>query len=442
MPNFSDPAITQASNIAQQAQANATAQAKAAASGAANAATGMVTEAASKAAASVESAIAQATSAVSSAVSQASSAISSVTGALSSLTSAAQSALSSALGGLATGSGTTPFALPTFLSKPDATIGVKDVYGVTNNAVENLAEIAGSGLSSALTSAVQGTGGLDSALSALTQNADGSLSVDPAALTDRIKDALGGSTAALNRVGDSVLSTATNAASGPTSALMTTFDSTISNATNSFSAANIEDAKGLFSAINQLTNNSQMAQYFDVGAEASLLTGLFQEAVNLGLPEAITVLSNNANSTAAANQALKNITNTALSTGDLTTVNLLVDQLGSGQILAIQPQAAAIVLQGYTMPKGTASSQYSATGTALLNALNALDPAWSTTQRGDGSVSDLSCFSRMSNDARTVLQAEGTYAVPILIASRYPHEPWLTTIAEMYPLSPLVFRIH
>lgn len=437
MPNFSDPAINQASNIVQQAQNQATAQAKAAASNAMNAATGIVTEAASKAAATVESAVQQATSAVS----QITNAASSASSLASSITSAAQNALSSVLGGLATSAGSTPFALPTFLSKPDATIGVKDVYGVVNSAVENLADIPGMAQSKELTNAIQGAGGLESAVAALTQNSNGSLSLDTAGLTSRIKDALGGSTAALGRLGDTATSAATSGLNGPTGALMSTFESTIASTSNSFSTTNITDAKGLFDTVNQLTNNSQMAQYFDVGAEASLLTGLFQEAVNLQLPEAITVLADNANSTVAANQALKNVTTGALSSGNLSTVNLVIDQLGTNQVLSIAPQAAAMITQSYTLPKGTNSSQLAAAGTTLINTLNRVDPKWMTVERNNDTVSSLNCFEQMSADTRKVLMAEGTYVIPILIAGTYPKQSFLETIGEMYPLSPLVFKL-
>lgn len=428
MSNFKDKAITKARAVADKAKDKALDKAKSTLSSQIDKVKSKATETLAKSVTNLESKLKDGVSNVSTMLSS---------GATEMISGAAADAASVVIGELATGSQNTPFAKPAFLGKALDVVGVKDVYGLDNAGVLNLAEIPNVLANKKLTDAAKGLGGLKDSLSSIVKNKDGSFGLNAKALTDRVKDVLGGSQGALSKLGDSVKSGLSAAVGGAVGGLMSKFEGKIGDVVQNFSTVNVSDAKGLFNSINQLTKNSSLAQMFDVGAESQLLTGLFKEAIDLKMPAAIETLVTNAGSSTAAMAALKNVAQHALLSGSVNVVGKLTEQLGANQILALAPQATSQLLANYKLDKPAKQSELPALSAEFLGVLSALDPAWHQASRGGESVSNLQSFSHMSADARRVLEASGQFETELLIAGQYPTQSMKESIGEMYPLSPV-----
>lgn len=345
--------------------------------------------------------------------------------------------------GLMSSNKSTKFADPVFQGKSVDAIGTVDVYGIKDNAVKNLAEIPNKAVSKLISIAAKGLSGLTNDLPSILKNKDGSFSLSADGLKDRVKDVLNGSQAALSRLGSSIQNDVSRALNGATNALMDKFEGKIGDTVQRFTTISAPDAKGLFASINELTKKSDLAQFFDTGAEAKLLTGLFDEAIRLRVPEAINVLVENSygstenTNSVASNMALKNVTVKAMESGDMDVAKLLAEKLGSNQILAIEPKSAVKLLANFSLATPTPQNQLEDMAAKLKETLGKIDPNWMTSTRGSVEVFNIDAFSTMSGDARRVLETDPVLRDHINIASYFPAQSFTQVITDMYPLCPL-----
>jgi len=194
----------------------------------------------------------------------------------------------------------------------------------------------------------------------------------------------------------------------------------------------------LLNTLNRLTSSSDIAHLFDVGAEASLLTSLFQESIALRLPDAVSALVTNADSNTAVSQALRNVLTTALTSGDIATTNTFADLMGSNQILAMLPNAASAILSNYAIRGQLPQSGLASEATALLALLTKVDPNWDSQLRGSTEIPNLAAFYDMSDDAKRVLETQPDYREMIQLGSFYGPESYMDSVTAKYPMCPVV----
>lgn len=425
MSNFLDPAINKAKGVLASAADKAKDQAKRELANQIDSVKNIAAQAASKALAKVQSKIRDG--------------VSGITSSFGGSSSAAASVGSVIVGEIAAASQTSLFAKPAFTGTGLDAVAVQDVYAIKgDDKVINKAAIFDKATASLVNQALKGVGDLKKDLSSLVSNKDGSFSLSPEGLKDRLKDVLSGSNAAVDRLGDSITKTATGAVQGATQALMDRFSGTIDSAVSNFSTKNISDARGLFNSINELTRNPDMAKLMDLGAETRLLTGVFKEAIDLRVPKAIEVLIDG--DTVAIKQALKNITSNAMESGDMVTAKLLADKLGSNQILALEPRAVEKLLSGFTLPQGTKQNELSDLGVTLKSTLVSINQKWNITSRAGGNIFNLEAMTSMSEDAKRVLETDPTLIDQIYIAGFYSRQSYNESIDEKYPLCRTGFR--
>jgi hypothetical protein len=322
-----------------------------------------------------------------------------------------------------------------FKSGPKDELLAVDVFGISDTNVLNSITGKMTGFASDMLESFRKNGGGITDLTSLIRDAaNGSLSLNADALKDRVLSSMGGTSNILRTVSDGLQNTLTQGFGIPPE-VYSQITATVAGVTTNFNAGNVKDASGIFSLVNQITGQKDLAQFFDVGAEANMLSGLFREAISLGIPGAIDALVTNAKSDKAADYALRANIQVAVGMADLDTTNLMVDTLGLNRVIADVPSAATLLLANYRIPAGTPNEGLDAELTKLLSTLDKLQPGWATYDRNGTAVSDLSLYTFASQDARKLMDRDPTHRINALVASTYKPVSMVEEAKHMYPLA-------
>lgn len=272
-------------------------------------------------------------------------------------------------------------------------------------------------------------------VSSLFGSGSGGFSFDAAALTNRVVESLGGSQGMLRNLSSELTTNLTQGVNIDSSIYDQVLGS-INGTLSTFTTNSFGDARGIFDLVNQITGQSNLAQFFDVGAEANLLSGIFNEAIQLGVPMAIEALLDAADSSYAADQALRANIPTVIAYSDLSTATTLIDRLGVNQVIADAPAMAQELLSTYKMPQGTTSAQYATRYSELKSVLDTIQPGWGHVDRNGTSIVDLGMFANASPDAIIILGTQVEWSAALKIAGLYTPARNLVEVGrKMYPLA-------
>lgn len=275
-------------------------------------------------------------------------------------------------------------------------------------------------------------GGSNPIQSAISQLSSGGWGVDKDTLTSRVVDALGGKTGLVNNLTPDLKSSITSTVGLPSS-LSSQIAVVVNGVTQSLQTSQLDNAKDLISLVGEVTKSPQLASLFDSGAEATLMTGLLNEAIQQKMPGAVDLLIEKARDPEIAKIALTQNIPLALVSGDLSIIATLVQTLGAGPILKQVPNAVAIILSNYRLPSGATATVVEQQRTLLLAVLDSIDPSWDEAKRGTATVTNLTPFVSLSGDTKRVLGAMDPYATIIAIAASYPQASFLTQVKSLYP---------
>lgn len=323
-----------------------------------------------------------------------------------------------------------------FKSGPKDELLAVDVFGISDSNVLNSITGKLTGFATDALESFRKNGGITNLTSLIKDAASGKLSLNADALKDRVISAMGGTSNILRSVSDGLQKTLTQGF-GISPEVYSQIEATVSGVATSFNTGNIKDAQGIFNLVNQITGQKELAQFMDVGAEANMLSGLFREAITLGVPGCVDALVQNAKSDTAADYALRANIQVAVGMADLNTTNLMVDTLGLNRVIADVPNAAALLLSSYRIPAGVSYEGLDAELTRLLSTLDKLQPGWGSYNRNGVAVSDLSLYTFASPDARKLLDRDPTHRLNAVVASQYQPINMLQQAKKMYPLAAL-----
>ena len=320
-----------------------------------------------------------------------------------------------------------------FRSGPKDAVLAVDVFGISDTSVLNSLTDKLSGFALSAMDNFRKSTGINTDLTSLLKSSGNGFSFDAKALTDRVMSAIGGSGNSLRGLTDQLQKTLTSGI-GIDPSIYSKVEAVVNGVSKSFDTNNLKDARGIFSLVNQLTNNDELAQFFDVGAEANVLSGLVREAIKLGIPETIQTLIETAKSSRAADYALRGNIGTAVTLADLTTTQLLVDQLGLNRVISDVPNAPERVMANYSLPEGIKNEELDTELARLVTTLDKLRPGWSQYSRNGVLVSDLSLYTYASVDAKKLLMRDPTHRVAMTIAPSYRAVRMVEQAKRMYPL--------
>lgn len=316
----------------------------------------------------------------------------------------------------------------TFFTSPTDDLLTPDVYGLKdNNILTSVTSKLGADVGNALEAFVgNSASGLSSSLTSALSLKDGKISLNTDNLSNRVMDAMGGKSGILNKLADtaksSVMGSLNSLASSAVSEVKDRVNVVVNGFATSLKTESIQTARGLCDMVNGIANDNKLMQFFDVESEATLLSGVMRNAIDLNVPSVIETLQQKALSSEAASYALRSNVAVALQYGDANTISMMVDKLGSEQILADNPDAAKTLLSFYTVPTGQSTASYSTLSSGLGGLLDKLDKNWKTTDRNGEQISNLSVTSVMTDDARRILSTQDGMGVACLISNTYDDE--------------------
>lgn len=319
-----------------------------------------------------------------------------------------------------------------FTAGPQDKLDAVDVYGVKSSSLINTALQAAQSFGEDVLGMFRRSSGLLPNLANVLSLSSSGLNINGGNLTNRIINSLGGSTGVINGLSASLKDTLVNTA-GLDPNIYNQAVAVVGNITMSLETNQLSDARGVFDLINRVTGQSGLAQFFDVGAEANLISGLTGELIQLGVPDAIDVLVQNAKQSKAAEAALLGNVMGAIQKSDMKTIQLMINKLGVGGVLAKVPNAAYLILTFYQIPSGSKSSDYSGLLTTMVGIVSTLKPDWNTYTRNGVTVDNLAPFTYASKDALTLFKQSPTYAAAATIAPTYPAVDLVKYAKQTYP---------
>lgn len=323
-----------------------------------------------------------------------------------------------------------------FLSNgPKAETLVTDVFGVSDNNILNGLGEKVTGFAKDAFNDIRKSPGLVTDLTAMVKSGGKNWSVTKEGLADRVMSSLGGKRGLVNNLAGTFKSSLVGGLGLPDD-IYDAVVVTIGNKTSNFKGE-VNNARQVFSLINQVTNSTQLTGFFDVGSESALMSSVMGEAIALGVPDAIEVLVENAKDDQIAYNALFANMQVAVENSDLDTILLMLDKVGVNTFKAQVPNAATLLLSNYELPVGTTVEAYDSELAALKLALTALDDKWNLTQRGDEWIMDLTPFAEISGDARTLFMRDDELMVASMIGPQYSQIKLTDELKQMYPLAPI-----
>lgn len=200
----------------------------------------------------------------------------------------------------------------------------------------------------------------------------------------------------------------------------------VGDAVGVISRANITDTRSLMDMLGAITGNKNVASLLDEEAEFALYGSLINEAIRLGIPDALDILHDKFTSDKSQRRVAELTLMQAITYGDYATVRKIIGRIGAPAARAQIPGIVGLVLTFYRFPDGTTPAQYDAQLQELVALLNLINPEWATYNRNGAIIVDLSAFTYASDDALVLLKRDAQYQLPVMIAPSYPKQNLLS----------------
>ena len=185
---------------------------------------------------------------------------------------------------------------------------------------------------------------------------DGKLVLNEDEIEQRIRDTIGPAINNLDEVAKAgVVAAVAGSLGQDPEAIMATID----GAESLLNPENYEDAKSFTEMLKGLTGNSDIAALLDMETEFAVLDSLINQAVELGIPQAVDHILGEFQNDALRKRALvRNIRRSAMNS-QLGIVEQGISELGRHRVMQRVPDLHAIILRYYRFPSGTTTQDYS-----------------------------------------------------------------------------------
>ena len=319
-----------------------------------------------------------------------------------------------------------------FTAKPDDKLIVQDAYGIKDNSTLNTVVDKLNGVAKEAMGAAGGLKGIGKNLIGDVL-AGGAINLDGDMLKSRLVDSLGGKSGIINKLSGGLREGLSEF--GLPKGVYDRVEATVMGVTQYMSSRNVKDARGTFEMISRITGDETISGFLDVGAEASLLSTIFRETIEMNIPDAIQAMLDKSKSSEASYYALQSNIVVAANIADLKTLSKMIDVLGPQRVNSDCPQAIELVLRSYTFPKGSTAGNYQERFDEMNAIFIRLNPRWGYQLRGEGWVQSTAYFMGISVDAKTLLSNVGPFIQTIQIADQYPSADLAELIVQNYPFA-------
>ena len=180
------------------------------------------------------------------------------------------------------------------------------------------------------------------------------------------------------------------------------------------SEADLHSAQGISIVINKLTGNDELTKILNMDPKISVIKGMVDEAMRLGLPEAVDTLIESFDDDESKRKLRLFSTVNAANNTDLDFIEKQIDSqdIGSGAIVSLTPDITSSILKNYDL-KGNNPGIEDAQ--KLMRILSKLDSTWMSYDRGGDHIDNLSSLTDASTDAlRVLLKDPATYVAALI----------------------------
>lgn len=276
-----------------------------------------------------------------------------------------------------------------------------------------------------------------SSLAKLVDISGGSVSLSSAEAEKRLGSMLGVNINSLQNLPDAVKSGAVSkltALAGINTNALTQVTGQVINATD---GVNAYEVQGILTGLKKVLGSDLITDIIDTTAQVSFLTSLLNYSVKWGLTDTVDIIMSKLSDSKVASTSLSGSFTAAIYNGDLDMIQTIISQLGPQRLLATYPNATSLILTAYSFRDGTTVADYPRYYQQLIAILHTLDNLWDVTNRNGSLVRNLTPFTTVSTDAKTLLSyGDGTdapYWDAILVAPNYPNTDAIALVKTFYP---------
>ena len=313
-----------------------------------------------------------------------------------------------------------------------------DVYkvkdsAVKNNIVESVFDFGGEALNS-----IRNDPGIISDLARVLDKSSGKLTIDAAALTSRLMSAAGGNST-FSKLSNTLKGGAVNLLEkvGISPSTSIGIAATVGDVISNVRPEDLTDARGIVDVLSRITGNSEVARLLDLDAEAAFLGSILSEAMRLGIPDAIDVLTEVVSGEEVQRRFLQDNLRAAVSMSDLKSVRRIVEKIGRQAALAQIPNIIELILTFYFYQSEKDRREKARALNELVSLLDFIKPGWFVYEgrkvEAGETVTRMGVFSYASEDALDLFAISETYRTEIAIAFDYPSQDLLNMTQQMYP---------
>lgn len=197
--------------------------------------------------------------------------------------------------------------------------------------------------------------------------------------------------------------------------------------------ADVTDVDGLIRFTGALTGKSELMEFFNLGAEAGILSGIAATMVKYGIGDLVDELVEYAHDESVKDAIFASILENAIITSDLKSVNKAIDRLGPDGVLAEKPNICQEILASYRFPEDFDMRQAAAERLYLIQTLNRISIYWCNKLRAGRLIPAYDAWMGIGSDAKVLMmmaEPERTYAIG---AGSIQRKTVSQIQAELYP---------
>lgn len=179
--------------------------------------------------------------------------------------------------------------------------------------------------------------------------------------------------------------------------------------------ADFKSVAGISNIINNIVGETELAKVLNIETELSVLKFVNDLSTVWGIPNALDKLMGTLPDDETKKVFVTESLPATIQSGNLSTLNTAVNELGSITILSLYPKIVPTVLANYSYEKGN----YYPTGdqlNKLIDSLHSIDPDWAYTYRNGRRIFNLEPFMKCSRSALDLLLMSDEYKHPALVA--------------------------
>lgn len=242
----------------------------------------------------------------------------------------------------------------------------------------------------------------------------------------------------LQKLGKKATGMATTIANsmGLTPELVNKIKVSIGGAVSYIGGDNLPAVREYLDIAGDLINDSDLTQFFDIEAEASVLSGVLGQGYEYGMPDILDTVRNTGRyDDLSLKAAAKSISPIAIASGSIKGVKSLLDFVTVDDVLGESPNAVKDIASNFKLPEGTTPDEYPALGSELGGVLEQFDQNWYKVKVGEREVVNYDVLSQVSEDAKKVFMLNETYR-PILMTAPFYQPSSVKELAKtLYPRS-------